>query len=425
MIGVILRVVFKGLLPIVVIGGTAYAVWILYETRPSAKREPAATPDPVVSVAELRMGSHPVTIEAYGTVVPARQVTLQAQVSGRIVYQHPALVPGGFLPEGSEVIRIDPGDYELRVKRAEVAIESAEASFELERGQQVVAAREWGVLKDQIEASQEMEDFALRRPQRRKAQAEIEAARNELEMANLELQRTALFSPFNALVLEEAVEIGQLISPQAMVAELVGTDRYWVRVSVPFELLDRIRFADDAEGEGSPARVFVNGDDVNAPSKSAHVLRLLGDLSDRGRMARVLVSIDDPLNLAPDADPDARPILLKSYVRVEIDAGTLHDVVEIPRVALRENNQVWVRDADGLLRLQDVDIRWRTRENVLVANTFAADDQLITSRLAVVVPGMRVRVGEMPGTSATARTRPADAAPGELPSVASDGDRPR
>lgn len=421
MIRILIRIVFRGLLPIAVIGGAAYAVWFLYHTRPTAVREAVEMRDPIVSVADLRPGRQDVTIEAYGTVVPARQVTLQAQVSGRIIYHHPALVPGGILAKGSEVIRVDPSDYELRVKRAEVAIESAEASFELERGQQVVAAREWELLKDQIESSVEMEDFALRKPQQRRAQAEVEAARNELDVAKLDLERTVLKAPFNALVVGEKVDVGQLISPQAEVTELVGTDRYWVQVSVPFELLGRIRFADDAEDGGSSAKVFVNGHGGGGHPREARVLRLLGDLSDRGRMARALVSIDDPLNLAPDADPAAQPILLRSYVRVVIDTGALEDVVEIPRVAMRENDQVWVRDAEGRLRIHDVDIRWRRRNSLLVADTFAPQDQLITSRLSVVIPGMRVRVGDLPGMRDLPQPEPSGTASDDQSPVAKEG----
>ena len=144
----------------------------------------------------------------------------------------------------------------------------------------------------------------------------------------------------------------------------------------------------------------------------ARVLRLLGDLSERGRMARILVSIDDPLCLSDDHVPDDTPVLLNSYVRVVIDAGTMEDAVEIPRAALRENAQVWTRDAEGRLRIRDVDIRWRQPDSVLVADRFGPDEKLITSRLAVVFPGMRTRVGALPGASLANRTgrEPKDAA---------------
>lgn len=403
MTGVVLRIIAKVLLPIALIGGTAWAVRALYLSRPEARRERVPPPVPMVSVAELRADDHHVTIEAFGTVIPARRVTLQAQVGGRVVDPpdevdpHPELVPGAIFAEGSEVIRIERKDYELRVRQREVEVESANASFDLERGQQVVAAKEWALLKDEIEAPQEMEDFALRKPQRRRAQAEVDAAKNQLEIAELDLARTVLRAPFNALVLEESVELGQLVSPQTQVAELVGTDQFWVEVSVPYEMIGRIRFADAAGSPGSTASVFVDPDADPCSPRPARVLRLLGDVSDRGRMARVLMSVEDPLNLAPDADPSARPVLLNSYVRVEIDGGTITDVVEIPRAALRENRRVWIRDGEGRLQIREVNVRWRRRDSVLIDDAFSQGESLIVSRLAVVVPGMELRVGSLPG----------------------------
>ncbi len=392
------RAFVRVLLPIAVIGVTAWVVRMLYLTRPTATKQEVDPPVPTVSVIDLQPADHRVTIEAFGTVVPARQVTLQAQISGRIIEQHPSLVPGGVLTEGSEVLKIDPTDYELRVKQEEVALESAKASFELERGQQVVAAKEWELLKDEIEAPQDMADFALRKPQQRVAQANVEAASNRLALARLDLERTSLAAPFNALVLNESVELGQLISPQTAVATLVGTDLFWVQVSVPIDRLSRIHFADESGQGGSPAEILAE-QSTTAP-RQGRALRLLGDLSDRGRMARILVGVDDPLGLSSGKDRSS-PVLLNSYVRVVIGAGMLHDVYEIPRVALRENQRVWVRDADGRLQIRRVDVRWRMENSVLATDGFEPGDQLIVSRLAEIVPGMPVRVGRLPGTATT------------------------
>ncbi len=399
------RVLLRFLTPLVVLGAAGWTVRDLYLTRPSAGREEPAPQVPVVSVADLTPRTQPIKIQAYGTVIPAEQVTLQAQVVGRIVGQHPALVPGGVIPADSEVVRIDPTDYELRVKQQEVALNSAQAEFELEQGQQVVAAKEWALLKDQIESSQEMADYALRKPQRQVAEARVEAAKNDLAQAKLELSRTVVRAPFNALVLEEYVDLGQLVTPQSRVADLVGADRFWVQVSVPFEQLRRIHFANERGKGGSPAEVIMDtGGEEVCCSRQAHVLRLLGDLSEQGRMARVLVAIEDPLNLSAHTGEtpvpeEAQPVLLKSYVRVDIEAGELKDVCEIPRAALRENDRVWVRDGEGLLHILDVDVLWRGQESVLVKNDFHPDDRLVVSRLAVVLNGMAVRVGKLPGAS--------------------------
>jgi len=406
MIRKLLRLLLKGLLPLVVLGGTAWIVRTLYLTRPNVVRENVPAPAPIVAVLDLAPRDHQITIEAYGTVVPARRVMLQTQVGGRVIKHHPSLAPGGVLAQDVEVIRIDPTDYELRITQAEVALSSAKASYELEQGQQVVAAKEWALLKDEIEAPEEMEDFALRRPQQRRAQADVEAAENRVAVARLDLERTVVHAPFNALILDESVELGQLISPQDEVAELVATDQFWVRVAVPYDVLSRIRFPRGPDQPGSAAEVFVEANSGQPRAREARVLRLLGDLSERGRMARILVSIDDPLCLSNDHPPNDMPILLNSYVRVVIDAGMIEKAVEIPRIALRENAKVWVRDAEGLLRIQDVDIRWRQPDSVLVADQFGPNEQLIASRLAVVVPGMRVRVGDLSPTTVSDSAEP-------------------
>ncbi|UCC99755.1 MAG: HlyD family efflux transporter periplasmic adaptor subunit [Phycisphaerales bacterium] len=384
----------------------------LYQTRPVTEKVEPVPLVPLVSVEDLIESNERVTIRAFGTVIPAQRITLRSEISGRIVEQHPALMPGGVITEGNEVLRIAPTDYELRVKQEEVAVELAEAEFELERGQQVVAAKEWAMLKDEIDASEEMADFALRKPQRRRAVANIAAAKNRLALAKLDLERTILRVPFNALVLDEFVDEGQLVTPQTLVANLIGTDRFWVQVSVPFNYLDRIRFADEKGRNGSQAKVFVSSEDGVFSVREAYVLRLLGDLSESGRMARVLVAIDDPLGFSANDDAKIRPVLINSYVRVEIEAGVLKKVYEIPRIALRENNRVWVRDAEGHLQIHDVNVVWSRRESVLVTNNFSSNEKLIVSRLAVVLPGMPVRVGRALRSSTVSQTQPVSSSTG-------------
>ena len=51
-----------------------------------------------------------------------------------------------------------------------------------------------------------------------------------------------VFERHNALVIEEAVEMGQLITPQSRLATLAGTDQFWVRVAIPPERIDWVRF---------------------------------------------------------------------------------------------------------------------------------------------------------------------------------------
>ncbi len=216
---------------------------VLYLTKPKTKKERPARPIPLVKTTVLRRTSEPVTIEAYGTVIPARLLTLQAQVDGRIVYQDPGLVLGGLLPAGRKLLQIDPEDYSLAITQQQAALEEARFEVAMERGRRVIANREWQLLAKEITTSEAGRKLALREPHEKRANARFQAADSHLAQAKLDKKRTTLICPFNALVRDEAVEKTQLVGRQDKLATLIGTDQFWVRVSVPLGKLAKISFA--------------------------------------------------------------------------------------------------------------------------------------------------------------------------------------
>jgi multidrug resistance efflux pump len=67
-------------------------------------------------------------------VVPARELTVKSRVSGEIVYIHPELIDGGIISKGTEIIRIDPDDYELTIIKAKRDVVQAEYALKIEQG---------------------------------------------------------------------------------------------------------------------------------------------------------------------------------------------------------------------------------------------------------------------------------------------------
>ena len=121
-----------------------------------------------------------VSVRAMGTVIPAREVTLRAQVGGEIVEVSPAFQPGATVKAGSEIMRINPVDYELAFtqKQAEVAQKAYE--LKLEMGHQRIASREWKLISGSKKATPLEEELALRKPHLENAKAALEAAKSEL-----------------------------------------------------------------------------------------------------------------------------------------------------------------------------------------------------------------------------------------------------
>jgi hypothetical protein len=204
-----------------------------------------------------------------------------------------------------------------------------------------------------------------------------------------------------------------------VVATLVASDEFWAEASIAVARLRDIRFAVD--NPEHPSRVILSLSTGSDPIEwDGFVLRPLGQLDPQGRMARILVTIRDPMGITSNQRSTSQRMLLGSYVRLKIEAGTLKEVYSIPRKALRENDQIWVRDMNGLLAIRPVNIVWRRQEDVLVRNGFKPGDQLVTTHLASVIPGTPLRVRESSlGSSDTTTTSSENSAPsGKAPDAA-------
>ncbi|MCG6905714.1 MAG: efflux RND transporter periplasmic adaptor subunit [Desulfobacteraceae bacterium] len=393
----------RTLLVIVILAAAAVGARHISATRPKARQQPPRAAAALVEVTVVQPASEQIVLQAMGTVVPAREITLAAQVSGEVVQVHPEFVEGGFLAEGSEVLRIDPLDYQLAVTRLQGEVARARYELDLELGRQDVARREWDLLNAGKPTAPGEADLALRKPHLAKARAELAAAEANLRQAEINLARTTLRAPFNALVRTRHVERGSQVSPQTALATLVGTDTFWVQTAVAVDRLQWFALPAQPGEPGARAVVRHGREGVAGRTREGRVVRLLGDLEPDGRMARVLVAVPDPLDRSRPAG-DRLPLLIGDYVRVEIQGHSIDGVYRIPRSALRDNTRVWVVTDQNLLSIRTAVVAWRDAETVLVQSGLEPGERLIVSDLPAPVEGMALRIkGDTPEETAPAR----------------------
>ncbi|MGF1465783.1 MAG: efflux RND transporter periplasmic adaptor subunit [Sandaracinaceae bacterium] len=382
------------ILGILAIGAAGAAMLIM--TAPQAQRAEQETRGTPVRVMTLRETTAPIRVRAQGTVVPAQQVVLQPEVTGRVVWAHPDLVPGGRVAAGDTLLRLDARDYRAAVEQQRATVENNRLALQQEQSRRVVAQREWALLgSDSAASSPEGQRLALREPQLRAAEASLHAAASALSQARTNLARTTVDAPFDALVLEESADLGQLVSPSSQVATLVASDVFWIRVAVPLDKVSWIRFPSDGQ-PGSEATVWQEVGESGRIERRGRVVRLLGDLDPVGRMARVLIEIDEPLARDPDAPPGdtaALPLFLQALAQVEIEAGTLDHVIEIPRAALHQDREVFLYGDDDRLEIRPVEVAWRRQDTVLVRGV-EAGEQLVTSRVPTPIAGTLLQRAE-------------------------------
>ncbi|HJL18857.1 MAG TPA: efflux RND transporter periplasmic adaptor subunit [Sandaracinaceae bacterium LLY-WYZ-13_1] len=391
-----LRRAMRVVAPLLVIAAGVGLVMLLRATAPTPAQEPATAEGALVEIARAAVHTAPPELHAQGTVRPARRSQLAPRVAGRVVWVSPRLIEGGRFDEGEPMLRVDPSDYELAVRGSRGQVEQARVGLMREESARTVAEETWELF-DQRSAVPTATGRALasNEPQVEAAEAQLASARSQLRQARLNLSRTRLRAPYAAQVLEESVDEGQQVGPQAPVATVVGTDAYRVRVSVQVSALPALRIPPAGSGErGSPAviRQELRG---RAYTWEGYVGGLVPAVDDRGAMARVVVVVPDPLGLERPEGPREVPLLLGSFVDVTLRAEPLpDDVVRVPRAALRDGAEVWVATDDGALDIRAVEVAWRREDSVLLSSGIEPGDRVVVNRLAAPVDGMAVRIAE-------------------------------
>jgi len=378
--------------PFIILGLGGAGMMAIVKSGKKGERKKRDTPSPIVETVEANLENRQVSIHAMGRVQAAQEVVMRAEVAGVVESHHPALSVGARLKADEELVKIDTRDYALALAQQRSNVARAAMEVKLEKGRRNVAEHEWKLLDKPQGGDNQARDLVLRKPQAQSAKASLQAAKSGLQRAKIALEKTSISVPFDAMVLAESVEKGQLVGPSVPLATLVGTKRFHVTTSVPVDRLASLRVPgiNTSVDGGSTATVTHIAPGGVRIVREAKVIRLMGALEAQGNMAQLLLAIDDPLAVDPKNPKQALPILLGMRVEVDIRGVALDNVALIPREGLRMGRKVWIVDGKDQLRHKDVDVVWRDRDRVWLRG-LGEGERVIVSPLATPVDGLKVQ----------------------------------
>lgn len=369
----------------------AAAMVLIRMTEPAAQRSSASKRTAMlVELARGEAGSFQPEIRVSGTVRPEQEIVLSPRVSGEIVSVSESFTPGGFIKQGAVLLQIDPSDYEVNLLQRQSELHQASAELELELGRQDLALKDYQELEGSI--SSEYKPLVLRKPQLDTARSRVEAAEAAVRRAELDLERTRIRAPFAAHIIGREANVGSQVSPGDALGTLVGVERYWVEAAVPVSDLRWIDFPADNESKQPNARIRNRSAWPENVFREGTVHSLIGALENQTRLARVLLTIVDPLSHEP-VSADLPPLMVGSFVEVRIEGKPIENTVRIDREYVRQDDTIWV-DEDGVLRIRDVEVVFRDDDYAYIVRGLSADDNVITTNLATVFEGAALRVAE-------------------------------
>jgi RND family efflux transporter MFP subunit len=376
----------------------AAAIVVINRTEPTAQQiEATRKSAALVETLTVQRGTYHPRLVVLGSVEPARNIVLSPRVSGQVIEVSPNFVPGGMVREGDLLLRIDPADFVNEVAVSESKLQQAEASLEIETGRQSLARKELALLEDTIDETNRA--LVLREPQIKSIRAQVSAAKASVERAKLDLQRTSVTAPFDAQILSRSVNVGSQVAPGDELAQVVGIDEYWVMAAVPVRSLPWVQFS---ESDGQASTVTLHNPDTWPPGAERHarVTRMIGALDQQTRLARVLITVADPL-ARNSAGP---PLILDTLLETHIKGRPIEDVIRLRRDYVHERDTVWVMN-DGKLEIRETDIVFRDAKYAYIQDGLESGEEVVITTLATVAEGVGLRKLNDPATQSENSTR--------------------
>ncbi|WP_428387652.1 efflux RND transporter periplasmic adaptor subunit [Mucisphaera sp.] len=369
--------------------GTAFgANLLIYSTEPTAERSGATRRSAaLVETTTVSRGTYRPRIEVLGTVRPARDILLSPRVSGQVISVSPQFRPGSLIEAGEVLLELDPADFETELAMRQSTVTQIETDLAIERGRQNVARKEFELLGTEIDASNR--SLVLREPQIKSILARLAAAEAMVKQAQLNLERTRITAPFDAQVLSRLTDIGSQVATGDELARLVNIDEYWVIATVPVRDLMRLDLThEDNKLTARDARVVLRKTRT-WPAGSVRygkLVQTIGEVDEQTRLARVLITVDDPLGRS-NGQP---PLVIGSIIEASLPCQPITGVVRLDRDHLRQNETVWVNE-NGRLAIRKVTVDFRDAQYAYISQGLSDGDEVVTTTLATVVEGLELQ----------------------------------
>ena len=359
---------------------------------PTTVEEAAIEIIPVsVRVAEVNLESVDLVVGSQGKVQAAQTASLSAPVAGPVEWISPSMEAGGYVEGGQALLRLEAADFETALERSLANLQQAQAESEF-ADTELARMRE---LAEQRLAS----DSQLQDAQRRANvnEARLIDAQASYEQAQLDLDRTEIKAPFNAVIQSRDVELGQYVNRAQSVALLYGADEVEVRVPLAIRQLGFLNVPLGQRGEISEEHApdvlltgMYGGQKYNWPGK---LVRIEASIDPSSNTVQTIIRVSQP---STDEDQDENglrriPLPIGLYVEADIEGRTVENIISLPRSVIRNNNQVLIVDAENKMYYREVEIFRLEEQQVLISSGILPGERICISPIQAVVDGMAVQ----------------------------------
>ncbi|MGR5176759.1 efflux RND transporter periplasmic adaptor subunit [Vibrio mediterranei] len=410
----------------------AIALIAAINLRPDVPTKPAGDRARVVETTVLQPTlSAPVAV-GFGRVEPKVEWQAIAEVSGQVIYKHPELEKGKVVSAGTEILRIDPLDYELKLSQAIADLKSSETqlarldqeetnlrqtlAIEMNRlklteneyqrrldlnkrgltSQSDVDTQKQNMLSQQKLVQEINNQLSLMPDERQVAQALVKVNQAKEREAQRSLEKTRIILPETMRISQVDAEINQVVNLQQTMVAAHATDVMEVEAQLSIHdlqlLSDTLSWDVISEQnqhsalEALSAQVELSSGNLQV-SWPARVARVSETVDPNQATAGVILEIVQQPTVNGLA---GSPVLVNGmFVKATIE-GQKQQSWLIPERALH-GDTVYLINTDSRLQMKPVKVQYRRDNMVIISGDFQGGEQVILNDLLPAIEGMLLR----------------------------------
>ncbi|MBI3318893.1 MAG: efflux RND transporter periplasmic adaptor subunit [Candidatus Omnitrophica bacterium] len=388
----------------IALGGTAAVVWWLpgFLAGPKVTRmPPGARPTGGPGVEEAAL---PVPVRTFkvstieftdllptmGTVRGQSEAELKFEVNG--VVRNIAFREGDLVSEGQVLGELDDKEGRLRVEYAQSKLDTAKAQMSLAQKRLSINEelyRLGAIIRPKLEESQiEVEQ----------AKTQVATAQKEAELAATELAKTVLKAPLEGVMGTREVDVGEYVTPQAVVATLMEVGSVFVELGIIERDIERIRLGQ---------RVKVSVDSLPNTSFEGKIDNLAPLIEGKSRTLTAKVKVENSQG----------QLLPGMFARAEIAVFEKPNALVVPTSSLKDTDgdgkfeSVFVVEEETA-KLKPITLGYLTTDYAEISQGLAEGEQVVTEVRGALKDGSKVSLLEAE-EAGVQRTEPALGEEGE------------
>jgi multidrug efflux pump subunit AcrA (membrane-fusion protein) len=244
------------------------------------------------------------------------------------------------------------------------------------------------------------------------AEAALAAAKASLVNAERNLERTKITLPYRGIIRQKVADLGQYVNPGSRLAITFAIDTAEVRLALTdrdLSFLDlpvyQVHKADKAEFPKVTLRAVQRG---QVRQWQAQIIRTEGVVDENSRVTYAVAQVIDPYKINQTLDVvNETPLPMGTYVTAEIEGVSVDNIIKVPRISLRGQNQLLFVDEENKLRIRTVSVLKTDNQYAYIDGGAETGERITTTAIESPINGMRLRTTDgyqPPVTDAVATT---------------------